>query len=152
MASQAALRLSRAQPQAHAPVDLARLAQGDRGAIEDALAALPVLANVPATTIRRLADRSVRRSVVAGEVIVEQGSPGDSFFLVADGRVAVIADEDRIREVQPPAGFGELALLHSTTRTATVRAETDGALLEFPRDAFVAALDPVTPRDVLIRS
>jgi hypothetical protein len=67
---------------------------------------------------------SERRSLDAGETLVEQGAPGDELYLVLDGVLGVEIDGDEVAEIGPGAIVGEKALLEGGTRTATLRAET----------------------------
>jgi MFS family permease len=103
------------------------------------LRALPLFAPLPPATIEYLAGRLVRRGVKAGETIVRKGEPGDTFFVIAEGRAEVLL-EGGLRELGPGEFFGEIALLRDVPRTATVLAKTNGELLELSRDDFVPAV------------
>jgi small-conductance mechanosensitive channel len=77
----------------------------------------------------------------AGEVIVREGDQGDSLFIIRDGTVEVVAASSdgkpvHIRDLKPPAFFGEIALMTGEPRSATIRARTDAELLELNRDGF----------------
>jgi CRP-like cAMP-binding protein len=52
----------------------------------------------------------------------------------------VLIDGRQIRIEGPGEFFGEIALLHSVPRTATVRALGDGLLLALDSDEFVATV------------
>ena len=65
-----------------------------------------------------------RRMLDPGETLVEQGAPGDELYLVLDGVLAVVIDDEAVGEIGPGALVGEKALLEGGTRTATLRAET----------------------------
>merc|ERR1719424_1729207 len=61
----------------------------------------------------------------AGTKIVEEGEPGDAFFLIVHGRCAVITTgEDGVQSVvaELTSGkyFGEIALVQECVRTATI--------------------------------
>jgi diguanylate cyclase (GGDEF)-like protein len=84
-----------------------------------------------------------------GQVVVSEGEPGDSLFVLASGeaRVYVEGPDRRHREVRSlDAGdfFGEISLLTGSPRTATVIAATDCELLELDRAAVlgIAARQP----------
>jgi CRP-like cAMP-binding protein len=73
-------------------------------------------------------------------VIVEEGSEGDAFYVIAAGRVEVLRSGETVRELERGETFGEIALLRDTPRTATCRALTDVELLELDRATFVGAV------------
>jgi hypothetical protein len=76
----------------------------------------------------------------AGEVLVRQGGPADKFFIVVDGEVEVVREEDgseqRIGLFGPGGFFGEMSILRDTPRSATVRATQPSRLLTMDRDEF----------------
>lgn len=82
-----------------------------------------------------------------GQVVFEEGAPGDAWFVVYDGTVEVVVDTgteegDRILvSYGPRSCFGEMAVLDGSPRSATVRAASDGMILKFPRAAFQVLLD-----------
>ena len=56
------------------------------------------------------------------EIIFEQGQPGVCFFCVAKGRLEVWCNgENTGNIIESGTGFGELALLDDSPRTATIR-------------------------------
>ena len=75
------------------------------------------------------------RDVTAGEVIIRQGDPADRFYVIVGGRVEVTqtpaaGGEARVlRQMGAGELFGEIGLLSSVPRTATVTAVTDGKLV-----------------------
>ncbi|MCK0113314.1 cyclic nucleotide-binding domain-containing protein [Ornithinimicrobium sp. F0845] len=71
--------------------------------------------------------RSVRpevRTVPEGYLLTRQGEPGEHVFLVLDGVLDVLVDDELVAEVGPGAVVGERAVLGDGLRTATVRART----------------------------
>jgi uncharacterized protein YhbP (UPF0306 family) len=86
-------------------------------------------------------------TVDAGEVIVRQGAPADKFFIVVDGKIDVIRDEDgeehQVASLGPGELFGEIAIMRDTSRAATLRATERAKLLAMERDTF---------RDLVARS
>jgi predicted MFS family arabinose efflux permease len=104
------------------------------------LRSLPLFAPLPPATVEYLAGRAERRRVAAGATIVRQGERGDAFYVVADGVVEVSSDGAAPRELAAGDFFGEIALLRSVPRTATVVAKTDAELLELAGTDFVDAV------------
>ncbi|MBS2024523.1 MAG: cyclic nucleotide-binding domain-containing protein [Deltaproteobacteria bacterium] len=75
------------------------------------------------------------RRFTAGEVVITEGEPGRSFFVIVEGKVRVykkLADgqELQLAELGEGAFFGEMALLSGANRTAHVAALDDTELLE----------------------
>jgi NADH dehydrogenase len=80
-----------------------------------------------------------------GEVIFRQGELGDHFYLIESGTVEILlglpGDPERRLGVRGPGeSFGELALLHNTPRSATVRCLTSVDVLALSRQDFLAVL------------
>lgn len=97
---------------------------------------------LPAERLSSLAAQFVPRTVAAGTDVVKFGEQGSEFYLVAKGQVEVLSGEGK-KLVQLGDGdhFGEIALLRSVPRTATVRALTDTLLLVLSREVFLEALN-----------
>jgi len=73
--------------------------------------------------------------------VVVKGEPGDAFYVVAAGRLSVTTDAVRPpHELAADDSFGEIALLRSVPRTATVRTLEACRLLRVERDDFLAAV------------
>ena len=73
--------------------------------------------------------------------IIREGDPGETFYIVESGAVAVTRGGQPVRTLDAPGdGFGEIALLRDIPRTATVTAVTDTVLLTLGRREFLAAV------------
>ncbi len=77
----------------------------------------------------------------AGGIVVSEGDPGDSIFIIANGsvRILVVGGHGRALEIRRlDAGdfFGEVAALSGRPRSATVVATADCGLLEIDRWAL----------------
>lgn len=70
------------------------------------------------------------------ELIITQGDIGDYFYVLEQGKVAFIVNGSKVKEAQPGATFGELALLHHAPRAATVMAITDCCLYRVHQTTF----------------
>jgi CRP-like cAMP-binding protein len=74
-----------------------------------------------------------------GEVILEQGYPSDSFFLMLRGAAQVrleTGDGVAVGRLTPPTTFGEIGLLLDERRSATVEATEEVLALRFSAASF----------------
>lgn len=104
------------------------------------LRGVPMLAVLPPPTLERLARSLTSMSVPAGGVVFREGDRGDRFWVIERGTVEVTQNGQKLRELGPGDGFGEIALLRDIPRTATVTAVTDLALKGLERDDFLSAV------------
>jgi len=104
------------------------------------LRGIPMLAVLPAATLEALASGMERLDTARGTDITVQGEPGRTFYVIAGGTVEVLDGDRRLRELGPGDSFGEIALLRSSPRTATVRTTTDAQLYVLDGADFVAAV------------
>ena len=88
--------------------------------------------------IDRLADEV---HVEAGRTVLRQGDLGQEFALIVSGEADVVKDGATVARLGPGAYFGEVALLDSITRTASVVAATDLTLEVIDRRGFNTLLD-----------
>ena len=84
------------------------------------------------------------RTLHEGDVLAEQGSPGDSLYLVLDGVLDVQHNGASLGTLGPGAIVGERALLERSPRTASLVAHTPLRVAEAPADA----LDPAALADL----
>lgn len=75
-----------------------------------------------------------------GEVIFNQGDKGDTFYIIARGKVGIShklgGKDTHLATLVKGDYFGEFALLRKTPRNATARAETDLTVLTLKRESF----------------
>jgi CRP-like cAMP-binding protein len=80
------------------------------------------------------------RTFEPGEMIFSEFEPGDSFYLIQEGRVElvkVIGDVEKTLDIlQPSEMFGEMAILEDSPRSATAIALDKVQVLEFNRQNF----------------
>ncbi len=92
--------------------------------------------------LQRLIDISREMTFNAGEVIFAQGTEGDKLYLIRHGQVEVRVENGAggsRSQVYLGQGqiFGEMALIDYGMRSATVRAITDGTIVDvIDRDDF----------------
>jgi len=96
-----------------------------------------LLATLPGERLHRLAQRMRREEVPAGQAVVQEGEPGERFYVVLAGILAVSQDALGPRRVLRPGDyFGEVALAMDMPRTASVRAMTPTTLASCDRETF----------------
>ncbi len=77
----------------------------------------------------------------AGEVLLEEGEPANSFFVILSGKVQITKGETHLVDLEAGAHLGELALARpGTTRSATVTALEDTMVMELSRTHFRAVM------------
>lgn len=95
----------------------------------EALSAVPLFAQVGKKDLERLAKVSTERHFASGHAIVTEGEAGIAMFVISDGRVEVVKDEQgqevKIDELGRGSFFGDMALFENFPRNATVRAVGD---------------------------
>ncbi len=99
------------------------------------------LSVLPAYDVERLARNAVWIEVGADQDVVREGEPGDGFYVVGSGELQVSVRGD-VRPVPlgPGDSFGEIALLRSVPRTATVTTLVPCRLLTVAAADFLAAV------------
>lgn len=87
-----------------------------------------------------LASRAVTLRVAAGDTIVTQGETGSDMFFIISGSARVHHGEVVLADIGAGDVFGEMAVLDSEKRSASVTLHGDSVLLSVGRDDFYAAL------------
>jgi len=109
----------------------------------DAAAALgraQLFQDLPIGTLRELAGAVLRRTYRRGDVIVEQGEPGDALYVLLSGEVKVLVEapsgEQAVVSILGPGDCaGEFSLIDGEPRSATVEAiDTVETLVLLRRD------------------
>ncbi|HEY4013402.1 MAG TPA: Stp1/IreP family PP2C-type Ser/Thr phosphatase [Polyangiaceae bacterium] len=124
---------------------------GEEGAVDAARArrlALKrdVLANMP--LFSRLTERELLRVMQAvevrihqdGDIVIREGDKGDELFIVLDGKVAVSRGNQVLTHLGPGEHVGEMALIRSVPRSATVSAVGAAELITIRRGDFFEIL------------
>lgn len=106
----------------------------------ETVAPVPLLSELPPDAFARmLAAVELTRAPAATELIRE-GALGDAFYMLARGSAEVTRGPERLVLATPGEGcvLGEMALVSSSPRTATVTTREDSDVLVFGRDAIRA--------------
>ena len=107
----------------------------------DFLSTVPLFSGIDRTELQRFADMTRERFYPRGSVILFENDPGDSLFVVRQGRVKVVLIGEDGREVilgvlGVSDHFGELSLIDDRPRSAHVIAMDDSHLLVLRREDF----------------
>jgi CRP/FNR family transcriptional regulator, cyclic AMP receptor protein len=113
--------------------------------ITELFARVPLFERISPEDRAALARAATLRTYRRGETIVKQGQPGDAFYVIVRGRVAVaIIAPDGSEVVLNTLGegdhFGEMALLDDAPRSASVIAQERSDLAILSRDVFLDLL------------
>lgn len=111
--------------------------------------------NMPPANIKSLLQRMETISVDENEVIIEQGSPGDYYYVLTEGE-ALVTRTVELASLGAGASFGEEALISGSKRNASVTMTTSGLLMRLAKNDFnellkEPLLDRVTPDEAQIR-
>ncbi|MFW3172443.1 MFS transporter [Geodermatophilus sp. CPCC 206100] len=96
-----------------------------------------MLRTLPLPSVEQLARGLEPVSVPAGEAVFRQGDVGDRYYVIESGEAEVVGDGSVVAVLGAGEGFGEIALLRRSRRTATVVARTDLRLRALPSDRFL---------------
>lgn len=105
--------------------------------IRSLLAQTQLFVALSGSALDQLAARTVIRELSSGETLLEIGSPADSLFIVAVGRLRVVlGDGTVVNDIGRLEPSGEISFLSGEPRTATVYAVRDSKVLEIDREAL----------------
>ncbi len=100
----------------------------------------PVFEELPMSVLDNLGGRMKPATFAAKDVIMREGDPGERYVLIVDGEVVFSQHGAEVNRLGDGAGFGEIALVRDTRRTATAVAGTAVNARTLDRDSFLAAL------------
>lgn len=104
------------------------------------ITAFPLFKGFTTNGAKRLLDAGEVKTHAPGGVLLKEGDTSDFVMLVLSGKLEVFverAGKDLIlTEANPGTILGELAMLCGIPRSASVRAQENSAVLEWPDEAF----------------
>jgi cAMP-dependent protein kinase regulator len=126
-----------------------------RDMYRDFLSKVPILESMTDYEQSTIADVLVEEVVASGEVICRQGEEGETFYIIKEGNITCTQTDANGQEVEMArltSGdyFGEIALLTSNRRQATVTALSVAKLLTIRRVTFDRVMGPL--EDILKRN
>jgi CRP-like cAMP-binding protein len=122
--------------------------------VERALRTVDLFRPLSDDELRRVIARTRPLHYSAGERIIEEDRPGDSFFIIDQGQVLVLkrmgGTDREIARLAEGQFFGEMALLTGERRSATIEAITDVDLFMIDKPAFqdILAANPTIAVDI----
>jgi CRP-like cAMP-binding protein len=93
--------------------------------LAETLGGVPLFQRVKPKELKKLANRMQERSFNEGEEITTEGKSGVGFFVIQDGNATVSIDGQIVNTLGPSEYFGDIALIDSGPRSATIVATTD---------------------------
>jgi CRP-like cAMP-binding protein len=111
---------------------------------QDEFSRIGLFTELPGQSLRKLGDRMQREQVAPGAPVVEEGDPGERFYVVLSGMLSVTQQErGERRTLKPGDYFGEVALTMNVPRTASVRAVTPSVVASCDRATFDELIRPL---------
>ncbi|WP_031434776.1 cyclic nucleotide-binding domain-containing protein [Methylomarinum vadi] len=103
----------------------------------------PIFRALPPANLQRIIMGLEEVSYERGETIIQQGDPGDYYYLIKSGQCLITrkptptAKEIKLAQLKSQDTFGEDSILSGEPRNVTVRAQTDVTLLRLNKENFV---------------
>jgi len=120
----------------------------ETGATVHELARAGLLSELPGELLAKLASRMEREEIASGSAVVREGEPGERFYVLLSGLLAVSQDALGPRRVLRPGDtFGEVALTMQIPRTASVRAIAPATVASCDRATFDEFVRPLLADD-----
>jgi CRP/FNR family cyclic AMP-dependent transcriptional regulator len=109
--------------------------------VRAALQNVPIFAGLNEAALNLLWERATEIKAAAGAVVVREGEAGNRLFIVGEGLVRVCQhfgqpDELELARLAPGNFFGEMCILETLPRSATVQAVAEATLYSLSSLAF----------------
>lgn len=82
-----------------------------------------------------------------GHYLMKQNDNASSFFILSEGKLSVQINGVTKRSIEPGEGFGELALLYSAPRSASIKAQKASTLWFIDRETFRSAVSTMITKN-----
>ncbi|XP_014246337.1 cAMP-dependent protein kinase type II regulatory subunit-like [Cimex lectularius] len=112
-----------------------------RAALETHVGKVLIFNGLGKEELSTVLDAMFIKKIAAGEDVIKEGDEGDYFYVVESGKYKAFVRTDtggqrQVSTYENNGSFGELALLYSMPRSATVTAVTDGSVWCLDRGTF----------------
>ena len=102
---------------------------------------VPLFEALPPQELEPIAAVAEEELFSEGEPLAVRGDPGDTLYVIVDGQVQVLGADEQELAVRGPGDFiGEMAVISSKPRAASLVAMSDVRVLELHKPAFEAIL------------
>ncbi|UCF80713.1 MAG: cyclic nucleotide-binding domain-containing protein [Acidobacteriota bacterium] len=132
------------QPPEKAAAELSQAAVVSRMEGFEFLKNTPIFENLTLDEMRDFRDICERRVYAENKTIIEEGKPGEAFYVIKEGSVRVVRERKGVEEIitilYPGDHFGELSLINEAPTTATVKAAEETEVFAVTRDRFYKIL------------
>lgn len=115
----------------------------------DALKPLPIFVGLKANQLQSLFQLCRRENFAPKQVLCEYGEPSQRLFVLAKGRLEVLAEDGgHLATIEPVNAVGEVGFVTGKPRSATVRAEESSSVLVLE----VADFEKLVEQDLELRA
>jgi len=105
------------------------------------LKSLSVFTHTPEPVLAEIATLMQEEEVAANTNIVTEGEPGSCMYIIFKGSVSVHTQQKQLATLGEKDFFGELSLLDTEARSATVTALEDSILFRIDQEPFFDLLE-----------
>jgi CRP/FNR family transcriptional regulator, cyclic AMP receptor protein len=102
----------------------------------DLLRGVPLFADLDQRSLEAVSVLMHEVEMPAGQVLMLEGEPGETFYVIAEGTLRVERAGGTVRSMTAGGFLGEIALLEHGARTATATCVTDCRLLALEHHEF----------------
>ncbi|MEZ4273448.1 MAG: cyclic nucleotide-binding domain-containing protein [Myxococcota bacterium] len=95
---------------------------------------------IPGEELSHIAQITDEESHAADQKIIVQGEQGDAMYLIVDGTVRVHAGNQDLAKLGTKQCFGEMSILDSEPRSASITSLSELTLLKIKREDFTEIL------------
>ncbi|EZG68104.1 cyclic nucleotide-binding domain protein [Gregarina niphandrodes] len=89
---------------------------------------------------KKLVDALKPVTIPAGSFAIRNGDTGDGMYFIGVGKFSVLRGDQEIKQLGPGDIFGELAVLHQSTRTYSCKALEDSTVYFLHRSSYIALI------------
>ncbi|HEX5940336.1 MAG TPA: MFS transporter [Dehalococcoidia bacterium] len=123
--------------------------------IVNRLANLTLFSGLSRTSLEAVASCATEETVTAGTAVIRQGDPPDDLFVVRSGELEAVTltasgETEAVGRIKEGDYFGEIGLLHSVPRTASVTAVTETVVYRICGPDFLAAITQAPAAQTLL--